>query len=216
VHFLLKQVEHEEEKLEDSNDKPDYTRRFLHYLKHLSHLAPATNGDDKHLDGPQIPLRQLDTAPQYISSAFLLRVELVACQSSSGIDPTSQASHTASSSNVGNPSMAFPGPASHPQPAIDPRYNVTLICFEAPVEIQDELTNLVRELKMKEVLHHPMILWEIVLYHLSMALDMEMWSLTQVFNTEQLVSLISLFSYTRAHYHANRTLDTLQPDRQRP
>ncbi|KAH8747188.1 hypothetical protein F5883DRAFT_437515 [Diaporthe sp. PMI_573] len=143
LHFVLKQVEHEEEKLEDNKHNLDYTRRFLHHLKGLSRPAPPKNDDDKHLDGPQIPLRQLEDAPQYISSAFLLRAELT------------------------------------------PRYNVTLICFEAPVEVQDELTNLVRDLKMKEVLHHPMILWEIILYHLSMALDTEMWSLTQVFSTEQ-------------------------------
>jgi hypothetical protein len=193
----LKQVEHEEEKLEDNKHNLDYTRRFLHHLKGLSRPAPPKNDDDKHLDGPQIPLRQLEDAPQYISSAFLLRAELVAGQSSSSVDPASQSSHTAikSASSIDNSSTTSAGPASHRQPAIDetPRYNVTLICFEAPVEVQDELTNLVRDLKMKEVLHHPMILWEIILYHLSMALDTEMWSLTQVFSTEQRVSVTSLF-----------------------
>ncbi|KAH7132688.1 hypothetical protein EDB81DRAFT_659705 [Dactylonectria macrodidyma] len=76
--------------------------------------------------------------------------------------------------------------ASHQAgPNETPQCNVTLICFETSPEVQNELETLVRELKMKEILHHPSILWEIIMYHLSMALDAELWRLTEVFKTEQ-------------------------------
>lgn len=66
---------------------------------------------------------------------------------------------------------------------------VTLICFDAPIEIAAELTALSGEKKIGAMLEHPYVLWELILHHLSVFLEEEVWNLTESFSTEQRVGL---------------------------
>ncbi|SCO92491.1 uncharacterized protein FRV6_16619 [Fusarium oxysporum] len=148
---------------------------------------------DHELDGHRIPFGQPEDdktpyVPQWISSAFVLRAEFATGPNSSDADGASEATTTSTgyTPGTGTPLTSSTRSASHQAGHNEtPQCNVTLICFETSPEVQNELETLVRELKMKEILHHPSILWEIIMYHLSMALDAELWRLTEVFKTEQ-------------------------------
>lgn len=70
-----------------------------------------------------------------------------------------------------------------------PRHRVTLVCFDAPVEIVAELEALSATLSITDILEHPWMLWELIAYHLSTFIDEEVINLSKCFTTERRVRL---------------------------
>lgn len=180
LHFLLKEIETEGETAEIrvQDDTRPASLRFSPFR-----LLPSIKGTKTgETSGRHAPFDLADGgiapfAQNWSKCSFFIRAEKPsgACDYPNG---SLEAVNDEANPSTGSSTASVVPPQAE-------RQSVTLICFGIPAEIDAELQALSDTPSIDHILRHPFMLWELILYHLSVFLDSEMWNLTRSFHTEQ-------------------------------
>lgn len=201
MRFLLKEVKQERVGVQESPADKARLSRILGLVSPLSFLSSRQpKKDDAKTEGLglRIPLQMAggesaSHAGDWTRCSFFLRVENVegVAEATSAPSFTStleddHAAITETSSTTGASATEALMTGSTP-PTSSPN-QVTLICFDTPVDIVSELEAISSTIPLNDILEHPYILWELIAYHLSSFLEEEVLKLTECFGTEQKAS----------------------------
>jgi hypothetical protein len=178
LHFLLKKIEHEED-FGPPRDKN--SRNVLQRLRVLIDKASSKSGSAHNPPGRRIPFKHMDgeSDKNWSIGAYVL----VADSAASGL--ATPLSHARRFSAGEKPEQDWGEKVPPNFLGQRKQSNVTLICFGPPPQLIAQLKLLPDMLDMAQVMEHPYVLWELVMYNLSVALDNEMTGLIEVFGTEQ-------------------------------
>jgi hypothetical protein len=193
LHFLLKKIEREEEFKQPQHKDKDLFGSIGSLFNKLASSKPSLSTQEQASSGIRIPFRHVepDSDRNWSLGAYVLLADDAPLRSNLEAVPLSQQRRFSAGEKPAEIQDAKLQKGQLIANFQRKQSNVTLICFGPPIQLICQLEALPDMAQVNEVLEHPYILWELIMYNLSVALDNEMTSLIEVFGTEQRVGYAS-------------------------